>query len=130
MSEKIVFFDGVCNLCNSTVQWLIKHDKSNQLKFSSLQSNFAQQRITSTELLKIDSIMYLVDGKFYVKSGAVLRILKSLPFPYSIGIVFLIVPSFISNFVYDWVAKNRYKWFGKRASCMIPTQELKGKFLE
>ncbi len=130
MSEKIVFFDGVCNLCNSTVQWLIKHDKNNQLKFSSLQSNYAQQHITSPELLKIDSIMYLVDGKFYVKSGAVLRILKSLPFPYSLGIVFLIVPTFISNFVYDWVAKNRYKWFGKRASCMIPTQELKGKFLE
>lgn len=130
MSEKIVFFDGVCNLCNSTVQWLIQHDKNNQLKFSSLQSGFAKQRITSPELLKSDSIIYLVDGKFYAKSGAVLRILLSLSFPYSLGSVLLVFPGFIRNFVYDWVAKNRYKWFGKRDTCMIPTQELKSKFLE
>lgn len=130
MTDKVVFFDGVCNLCNSWVQWLIKRDKKNVLYYSSLQSSYATQHITDPEILSTDSIVFFVNSTFYTKSSAVFQICKQLAWPYRLVLIFYIVPGFIRDYVYDTVAKNRYKWFGKRATCMVPAASLKSKFLE
>lgn len=130
MTDKVVFFDGVCNLCNSWVQWLIKRDKKNVLHYSSLQSAYAKQHITDPEILSTDSIVFFVNNTFYTRSSAVFQILKQLGFPYKIALVFYLVPRFIRDYVYNTVAKNRYRWFGKRATCMVPDASLKLKFLE
>jgi predicted DCC family thiol-disulfide oxidoreductase YuxK len=105
---KIILFDGVCNLCNSSVTLVIKRDKKNIFKFAALQSEI---------------------GKHYEKSTAALKIARHLSGGYPLLYGFMIVPNFIRNWVYDYIAKNRYKWYGKRESCMIPTPELKEKFL-
>ncbi|MBL7838045.1 MAG: DUF393 domain-containing protein [Bacteroidetes bacterium] len=129
-ADNIVFFDGVCNLCNSTVQWVIKRDKKKQFKFSSLQSDFAQNFIKDPIIRKTDSIVFYHQGNFYVKSRAVLKLLGLMRFPFNLAKIALIVPNFISDGVYDIVARNRYKWFGKRDVCMIPDQNTKDRFLE
>lgn len=128
--ESIVFFDGVCNLCNSWVQWVLKRDKNGIVKFSSLQSVFAKDFIKDPNVLSCDSIVFYHDNKFYIKSHAVLKLLWKLGFPYSLALVFTLVPRFIRDAVYDWVAKNRYKWYGRRAECMIPDPAFKDRFLE
>jgi len=130
MTQKVVLFDGVCNLCNTSVQWLIRHDKNQVFKYASLQSNFAADHLKNTKHQSIDSIILLDDDRVYSQSTAVLRILKQIGLQYSALWVFIIVPPFIRNFVYNVVARNRYKWFGKRATCMLPTDELKARFFE
>ncbi|OAD92424.1 thiol-disulfide oxidoreductase [Aequorivita soesokkakensis] len=128
---KIILFDGVCNLCNGAVTYIIKRDKKNVFKFAALQSEIGQQLISkfNIDTSKVDSII-LIDGeKHYTKSSAALHIAKQLSGAYPLLFGFMIVPKFIRNSVYDYIAKNRYKWFGKKESCMIPTVELKSKFL-
>lgn len=131
-TSKIILFDGICNLCNSTVQFIIEKDKKNQFRFASLQSDFGQDFLKSKQLNpKVFSSLILIDGeKFYTRSDAALRIGKELNGFYKYTGIFLIVPKFIRNFVYDFVAKNRYKWFGKQESCWIPSPELKQKFID
>ncbi len=129
ISEDIVFFDGVCNLCNSTVQWIIRHDKEKRFKFASLQSDFADRFIQNPEIKATDSIVLYHNNRFYVKSRAVLKLMGLMRFPINMAKIFLIVPTFISNMVYDFVAKNRYKWFGKRDTCMLPEAGVKDRFL-
>ncbi len=129
---KIILFDGVCNLCNSTINFVIKKDKRNIFKFATLQSETGQ---TLLNKLKIDSLetdsIVLVDGeKSYVKSTAALKIARNLSGVYPLLYAFLILPKFIRDRIYDYVAKNRYKWFGKKDSCMLPTPELEAKFLD
>ena len=131
--KHLVLFDGVCNLCNSSVQYIIKHDKQNEFLFASLQSHTAKQVIDQfkIDISKIDSIVLLKSNKkLYLKSTAALKIAALLGFPNNMLSVFLIIPPFIRNWVYDFIARNRYKWYGKQESCMIPTEELKHKFLE
>lgn len=130
MSSSVVFFDGVCNLCNSTVKWIISHDKKRIFKYSSLQSNYAKVNIIDPSLIKLDSIILKIDNRFYKKSRAVLMILSKLGFPYNMSAVALAIPSFISDFFYDIVAKYRYRWFGRRESCMLPSEDIKSLFLE
>jgi predicted DCC family thiol-disulfide oxidoreductase YuxK len=128
---KIILFDGVCNLCNGAVTYIIKRDKKNVFKFAALQSEIGQQLISkfNIDTSKVDSII-LIDGeKHYTKSSAALHIAKQLSGAYPLLFGFMVVPKFIRNSVYDYIAKNRYKWFGKKESCMIPTVELKSKFL-
>ena len=130
-SSKIILFDGICNLCNSTVQKIIELDKKNIFKFASLQSEFGQNFLKKHQLdeAEFDS-MILIDGEnFYTKSDAALRIGKELSGIYSFSGIFLIVPKFIRNSVYNFIAKNRYKWFGKQESCWIPTPKLQNKFI-
>lgn len=132
-NKKLILFDGVCNLCNSSVQHVIKHDKKNKFLFSALQSDIGQEIIKAhqIDISKIDSILLYTPEKGIVyKSTAALKIAYHLGFPNSIMSVFFIIPPFIRNWVYDYIAKNRYKWYGKKESCMIPTPELKSKFLE
>ncbi|MGB6267370.1 MAG: DCC1-like thiol-disulfide oxidoreductase family protein [Olleya sp.] len=131
-NKKLILFDGVCNLCNSSVQYVIKNDKKNLFLFAPLQSETGQKIINHFNLdtSKIDSILlYSEDNDITYKSTAALKIAAKLGFPRNLLIVFLIVPTFIRNWVYDYIAKNRYKWFGKREECMIPNQNLKEKFL-
>lgn len=126
----VVLFDGVCNLCNTSVDFLVRNEKGSKLRFASLQSAMGQEIIATSKLDMIpDSILLYHKGELKYKSKAILSICKYLKFPWSFGIIFKIVPSFISDLVYDWVARNRYSWFGKKESCRIPTQEERGKFL-
>ena len=128
---KTILFDGVCNLCNGSVNWIIDRDKKNEFTFSALQSDFAKKRLKEVGHADyMDSIVLDDEGKIFTESDAVLRILKHLGGIYSLSVVFLIVPTFIRNFVYKTIANNRYKWFGKQETCRVPTPELKAKFLE
>ena len=127
----IVFFDGVCNFCNSSINFIIRHDKKNIFKFATLQSmHFKKLFLEEKENPTIDSVLYFEDGVLYRKSTAALRILKKLGGFYSTGYALIIIPRFIRDFVYDIIAKNRYQWFGKKESCMIPTAEVRAKFME
>lgn len=132
MKEKIILFDGVCNLCNKSVQFVIEHDEQNYFKFASLQSNFGQTFLKENKLNQttFDSIIYIEDDKYYTKSSAALKIAKHLDKNISWLNYFSVVPKPIRDFFYNIIAKNRYKFFGKQESCWLPTKELKAKFLE
>ncbi len=129
--KKIILFDGVCNLCNNSVTFVIKRDKKDKFRFAALQEPAGQELIKKfgIDTTKTDSIILIENGKAYVKSTAALRVARHLGGLYPLSYAFMIIPNFIRNWVYDYVAKNRYKWYGKKESCMIPTPELKAKFL-
>lgn len=130
--KKIILFDGVCNLCNTSVQFVIKHDKKDIFRFVPLQSELGLKIIKhiGIDTKNTDSIVLYEPGKaYYYKSEAALQIVNEFGGLYTILRILTIFPKFISNAVYDFVARNRYKWYGKKESCMIPTPELKAKFL-
>lgn len=129
--KKIILFDGVCNLCNSSVLFVIKRDSKDQFRFAALQSEIGHSLATKHHIdtTQVDSIMLIQENKVYVKSSAALHIARYLSGAYPLFFLFMLIPTFIRNWVYDYVAKNRYKWFGKKDQCMIPTVELKSKFL-
>ncbi len=130
--QHIVLFDGVCNLCNSGVQFIIKKDKRNLFKFAALQSDFGKELLVKYQIdtKSLNTFVYVNKDKAYIKSTAALKIAKALKRGWQIFYIFIIIPAFIRNFIYDFIAKNRYRWFGKKESCMIPTPELKAKFLD
>ena len=132
-NKKLILFDGVCNLCNNSVQYVIKHDKKNQFMFTALQSDVGKKIIEAYNIdtKKTDSILlYSPEKGIDYKSTAALKIASKLGLPINLMGVFFIIPPFIRNWVYDFIAKNRYKWYGKKDACMIPTPELKSRFLE
>lgn len=131
-NKPIIFFDGVCNLCNSSVQFVLKHEKSAYYQFASLQSDFGQQFLAqhNLDINTFNSFLVFEDDKLYSKSSAALQVSKKLKFPYSVLQIGLIFPSFIRDFVYDFVSKNRYKWFGKSDVCQIPKPEFKLRFID
>ena len=126
-NHKIILFDGVCNLCNSAINFVIKRDKKNVFKFATLQSEYAKN--LGLDPSKMDSIVLIDGGNRYSKSSAALHIAKYLSSGYPLLYAFMVLPKFLRDWVYDYIAKNRYKWFGKKESCMIPTPELQEKFL-
>ena len=131
-NKKLILFDGVCNLCNASIQYVIKHDKKNIFLFTPLDSEIAKHVIKTYQIdsSTIDSIILYEPTKgVKIKSSAALQIASKLGFPRNLLTIFFIIPPFIRNWVYDFVAKNRYKWYGKREECMIPTKELKQKFV-
>lgn len=131
--KKLILFDGVCNLCNASVQYVIKRDKNNVFMFAALQSTIGQQLIKefNIDTEKTDSILlYNPEKGIDYKSTAALKVAVKLGFPINLMAVFFIIPVFIRNWVYDYIAKNRYTWYGKKDACMIPTPELKSKFLD
>jgi len=131
--KKIILFDGVCNLCNGAINFIIKRDKKDVFRYASLQSEIGQKLITERgiDISKIDSILLIDPAKtFYHKSTAALQIAKQLSNPYPLFYLFLVIPKFLRDWVYDIVAKNRYRWFGKKETCMIPTPELKTLFID
>lgn len=131
--KKLILFDGVCNLCNVSVLYVIKRDKKNVFMFAPLQSDVGKQIIQHYNLdpSKTDSILlYEHEKGISYRSTAAIKIASKLGFPTNILVIFFIIPTFIRNWIYDYIAKNRYKWYGKKEECMIPTPELKVKFLE
>ncbi len=132
--KKIILFDGVCNLCNTMVNFVIERDKKDDFRFVALQSETGISILKKIGLYdkNIDSIVLYEPGvAYFYKANAALEIAKSLGGIYSIlGYVLNILPDSILNFGYDFIAKNRYKWFGKEDACMIPTAELQSKFLD
>lgn len=129
--KKIILFDGVCNLCDSSVQFVIKHDTKDVFRFVPLQSELGQKIINHIGISAsaIDSTILYENGNEYYKAQAAFKILKDLNSAYRFLLIFSILPKSVLNFIYDYVAKNRYKWFGKKASCMIPAPHLAIKFL-
>ena len=127
----IILFDGECNLCNKFVDTVIRVDKQHKFRFDSLQSNKSKQALASFGMNpeNLGTVIYMRDGKLYKKSDAALLISKDLGFPFYLAITFWIIPKFIRDRVYNYIAQNRYTWFGKRNSCRIPTQEESAKFL-
>lgn len=131
-STPVILFDGYCNLCNGAVQFTIKRDRKNIFRFASLQSDFATKALTSFDLEpnQGDSFILLEDGKVYQRSTAALRVVKKLNGLWPLLYAFIIIPRFIRNGIYNFIAKNRYRWFGKQESCWVPTSELKARFLD
>lgn len=131
MANAIILFDGVCNLCNGAVQFVIKRDKKNHFRFGSLQSE-AGKKILHENNLPLDasdSFLLVEDGKVFDRSTAALRVLKHLKNGWPLLYGFMIVPKFLRDAVYNFIARNRYRWFGKTDECMLPTPELTAKFL-
>ena len=132
MKGKIILFDGVCNLCNGAINFIIKHDPKGIFKFASLQGETGQKLLAQHNInpQETDSIVLIDNDQVSVKSSAALRIAKNLNQGYPLLFGFMIIPTFIRNGVYDFIAANRYKWFGKKESCMLPTPELRSRFLD
>lgn len=131
-SHSIVLFDGVCHLCQGAVKFIIKRDPIGRFHFASLQSEAAKNLLNDKtgSLDKLGTIMLVENDHSYTHSTAALRIAKGLRFPWPLLYLFIIVPPVIRNVVYKWIAANRYRWFGKDEACMIPTPEIKDRFLE
>ena len=131
MDKPIVLFDGVCNLCNSAVQFIIRYDKKNTFMFTSLQSDTGKKLLAQYDLPlnELNSFILIENNKAYTRSSGALRVIKKLKGLWPLLYGFMIVPKFIRDGVYNWVGRNRYKWFGKQDACMIPTPGLKARFL-
>ncbi len=132
MRQKVVLFDGVCNLCSNSVQFILKRDRKNQFLFGSLQGEYGQSVLRKYQLPvnEFNSFMLIEDDKLYTKSTGALRMLKHLGGGWRLLYAFIIVPKFIRDAVYNWIARNRYKWFGKKNECWLPRPEWKARFLD
>jgi predicted DCC family thiol-disulfide oxidoreductase YuxK len=129
--KKTILFDGVCNLCNSSVQFIIKRDPKGHFKFASIQSETGRSLLKQFGVDKeIDSFILIENQRIYLKSSAALRVCRNLNGIWKLLTILRILPAPFRDFFYDIVAKNRYKWFGKIESCMIPTKEMKKRFLD
>ncbi|RYF96330.1 MAG: thiol-disulfide oxidoreductase DCC family protein [Chitinophagaceae bacterium] len=130
-SSRVIFFDGVCNLCNASVQMVIVNDPGSKFKFAPLQSEFAsgELRKHGIDPEKLDSIVLLENGRVYTKSSAALRVARQLKGAWPVLYGFWIIPKAVRDILYNLVARYRYRIWGKQESCWIPTAELKSRFL-
>jgi predicted DCC family thiol-disulfide oxidoreductase YuxK len=131
INNPVILFDGVCNLCNQSVQFVIRHDPRSNFRFAALQSDFGQSVLREHHLHdeELLSVVLLTGTRVYERSRAALEIARRLNGLWPLMYVFVIVPPFIRDLVYDWIARNRYRWFGRRDECMIPTPELRARFI-
>lgn len=129
--QPVLLFDGVCNMCNSLVIFVIRNDKRGKFKFASLQSEQGQLLLKKLSLPTDEyDTFYLIKGdRYHTKSSAGLKVLKGLDGPWKLLYPLILVPKPIRDSVYAYVAKNRYRWFGKKEECMLPTAEMKKRFL-
>ena len=126
-----ILFDGVCNLCNGFVQFVIARDPAAQFRFGALTTPAAQDLLRAAGVTNApDSIVLLEDDGVYFQSDAALRIVRRLTFPWPLAYGLVVVPRFVRDWVYDIIAARRYKWFGRRDACMVPTPDLKQRFLD
>lgn len=132
LTHPLLLFDGVCNLCNSSVQFIIKRDPKGTFRFAALQSALGQKELQQYQLKadSLESIVLILDGKVWQRSNAALEIARRLSGLWPALYIFKIIPRFIRDWVYDLIANNRYRWFGRQDQCMIPTPELKSRFLD
>ncbi len=132
MDHPIILFDGICNLCNGAVQFIIRHDKKKLFVFASLQSEIGQKLLKQYNfpLDEFNSFILIDNDKAFTRSTSALKVVKKLNGIFSLLYAFIILPAFIRDGIYNRVAANRYKWFGKKDECMIPTPELKARFLD
>jgi predicted DCC family thiol-disulfide oxidoreductase YuxK len=130
--KKIVYFDGVCNLCNWSVRFIIKHDKEKHFSFASLQSDFAKKRLSHVngQDIKWDSVIYQEQDTIMIKSDAALGIVRHLDGAWKWLVIFKILPLKWRDRLYELVAANRYRWFGRTDQCMIPNPEIQSRFLD
>ena len=131
--KKIILFDGLCNLCDGTVQFIIKRDTKDVFRFVSLQSDLGRELLQKLpiEFQLTDSvILYESEKVFFYKSQAVFEIVKSIGGIYYCLLIFKLLPNAITNAVYNFIAKNRFRWWGKKESCLVPSKDLQSKFLE
>ncbi len=131
-SGPILLFDGVCNLCNNSVQFIIRNDKKGRIQFASLQSDKGQALLKKYNLATdtLQSLVLIENGKAYTHSTGALKVARLLDGGWSLLYGFIAIPAFIRNAVYRYIGKNRYRWFGKKDHCMIPTPALKSRFLD
>ncbi len=130
-TKSIILFDGVCNLCNGAVQFIIKRDDKNQFSFASLQSGTGKHLLVKHDLPFTDfnSFVLIENDKVYTRSGAALRVARRLKGLWPLLYCFIIIPKFLRDGVYKLIAKNRYRWFGRQDECMLPSKDLKARFL-
>ena len=128
----IILFDGFCNLCSKSVQFIIRRDPKAHFRFSSLQSETGKNLLKEYQLKgdQPDSVILIENGKVFDKSTAALRICRKLNNGWPLLSVFLLVPPFFRDYIYSWIAHNRYRWFGKRTVCWLPSEWDRGRFLE
>lgn len=126
----VVFFDGVCNLCQSSVRHLIKFDKRQWLKFAPLQGQFAKQNLDPKDLRGMDTILLFDGQKVYKKSDAILKLCTVLGHWHKLLLIGYFIPTFLRDRVYDFIAQNRYRWFGQQEHCMVPTKDIQDRFLD
>jgi predicted DCC family thiol-disulfide oxidoreductase YuxK len=131
-AHPVVLFDGVCNFCNASVQWILRRDRAGAFRFASLQSAAAKAELARIGLgdFCADSVVLIEGGRHFLRTDAALRIAKRLGFPWSLFAVFLVVPRFLRDPIYRLIARYRYRWFGKRDSCMVPTPAVRARFLD
>lgn len=130
--ERVILFDGVCHLCQGAVKFIIKRDPAGRFRFASLQSKAGSRMLHAAGALEEvpDSVVLIERGTYYTRSAAALRIARGLRFPWPLLYALIVVPRGLRDAVYQYVASHRYRWFGKDESCLVPTRELKERFLE
>jgi predicted DCC family thiol-disulfide oxidoreductase YuxK len=128
----IILFDGVCNLCSGVVHFLIRRDPKGKFRFASLQSEAGLALLKQVHINsgQIDTIVVIEGDRCYTRSAAALRIAKHLPGLWPVLYIGILIPTPLRNKLYDWVARNRYRWFGRKEQCMLPTPAIKSRFLE
>ncbi|MDY7081617.1 MAG: thiol-disulfide oxidoreductase DCC family protein [Halobacteria archaeon] len=132
-TRRVLLFDGVCNLCTSSVEFVIKRDSGAKFKFASLESEAGKRLLEEFDLADtddFDSIILIEGDDYYTKSTAALKVARQLGLPWSLLYVFVIVPKFVRDGVYDFIANRRYNWFGKKDECMVPSSDVKDRFLD
>jgi predicted DCC family thiol-disulfide oxidoreductase YuxK len=130
MANPIILFDGVCNFCNSSVNFIIEHDKKGYFKFAPLQSEIGKSLVEKFGLSEVDSIILVENEKAYTHSTAALKFIKHLNGIWKFAYILIIIPRPVRDFFYKLFAKNRYRLFGKKEACMLPTPEVRQRFLE
>ncbi len=132
-SDQIILFDGVCNFCSGIVKFIIRRDKKAKFKFTPLQSDFSKNLLQQFDIIvditNLDTFVYFRHDKAYVKSTAALYVLRDIGGLYRLLFVFIIIPNFIRNFLYSLISKSRYRIWGKRDKCMVPTPEIIDRFI-
>jgi predicted DCC family thiol-disulfide oxidoreductase YuxK len=130
--QDVLLFDGVCNLCNGAVNFIIDHDPKAHFKFAALQSDYGQAQLTTLgyDTEEFDSLVLLSKGEVYIKSTAALKIARKLSGLWPVLSIFLVLPPVLRDWAYNIIAKNRYSWWGKRDSCRMPTPALRQRFME
>ncbi len=131
METATILFDGVCRFCNASVNFVLRRDHRDRFRFAPLQSPAGERLLVQYGLdgKKMDSFVLIEDGRVFTESTAVLRTARKLGFPWSLAWGWMIVPEFIRNAVYRWIARHRYQWFGKNDQCMVPDEKIRRKFL-